>query len=231
MSSNNTDMNNTNQEESFNGNTAEDYLENRDTPTEESANETTEMEESVEEAEGATEEQSQDDAVSALQKEILEVKDTLLRERADFINFRKRSTAEREAAQTRATEDILHKLIPALDSFDQLLTVKIEDEGSAGKQVVEGASLIRKMIWTVFTDLGVKELDPVGGAFNPTQMEALSVSESDQVTEERVEMTYQKAYIINDRVIHPARVAVVKPAAAEKAPAQEASPSEEQAEE
>ena len=162
--------------------------------------------------ESADEPDEEVDQVKMLQDEIKGLKDTLLRERADFINFRKRSTAEREAAQTRATEDILQKLIPALDAFDQLLTVNIEEEGSAGKQVVEGASLIRKMMWQAFTDLGVSELDPIGGEFNPAQMEALSVSESDRVTEERVEQVYQKAYIINERVIRPARVAVVKPA-------------------
>lgn len=194
----------------------------KETQSEKSGENSQEAQEPTENQENE-ESREEQDPIQALQDEIKELKETRLRERADFINFRKRSTAEREAAQTRATEDILQKLIPSLDSFDQLLTVNTEEAGSATKQVVEGASLIRKMMWQVFTDLGVSELDPVGGEFNPTQMEALSVSESAEVTEERVEQVYQKAYIINNKVIRPARVAVVKPAPpAENASSQEA---------
>ncbi len=146
-----------------------------------------------------------------LQAEVDKLKDTLLRERADFINYRRRSQQEKDEANKRATEKILGNLVPVLDAFDQIFTASTDNNASVSS-FLEGAALIQKQMWQVFSDLGVAEIDPGGAEFDPARMEALSVSESAEAKHEVVGQVYQKGYEMDGRVIRPARVAVVKPA-------------------
>lgn len=150
--------------------------------------------------------------------EVDRLKETLVRERADFINFRRRSLQEKEEATKRATERILNNLVPVLDAFDQLFSAASGQDGKEGEEAsvsgfLEGAELIQKQMWQIFSDLGVNQIDPIDQEFNPSQMEALSVSESPDVDYEKVGQVYQKGYELAGRVIRPARVAVIKPAA------------------
>ncbi|MES0488820.1 MAG: nucleotide exchange factor GrpE [Leptospirales bacterium] len=163
-------------------------------------------------------EQSEDtpeEMIEDLKEELHALTSTLQRERADFVNFRRRSQAEKEEANSIALRVILQEMLPAMDAFDQLFSVKI-DENHNIDQFMDGVKLIRKQLWQSFSNLGVEELDPAGKEFDPNEMEALSVDESSEVEHEVVDKVYQKGYTISGKVLRAARVGVHKPAAKEK---------------
>ena len=156
-----------------------------------------------------------------LLKDVEDAKGDFLRERADFINYRKRSAQEKLDLEPKITGKILEQLIPALDGFDQLFSIKVEtssanDGGVALTKFIDGAVLIKKQFMDTFSNLGVTEFNPINSVFDPNTMEGLHIQESDDVTEPTVQSVFQKGYKMKDKVIRPARVAILQPKAKEK---------------
>jgi len=167
-------------------------------------------EEALEEHLEKTEEQADDSVILELNNEIARLNELVARERAEFINYRKRTAQESLQLEGRTAGKILQEILPAFDAFDQLLASSHADAGSMTK-FLEGAALIKKQLWQVFENLGVEELDPLNLEFDPQIMEALSVLEAEDANREHVVQVYQKGYRYKDRVLRPARVGVKKP--------------------
>lgn len=144
---------------------------------------------------------------SIIKEELEEMKQSLLRERADFANFRKRTIQEKQELEAVAASKILAQLLPALDSFDQLFSQEFKEI----KQVLDGVTLIRKQVDGVFSEVGIEQINPENEAFDPSTMEALGAQESDKVEVETVGQVYQKGYMLDGRVLRSARVMVLKP--------------------
>lgn len=186
----------------------------------------------------ANEENGEDNEVEQLQKLLDEAKQNLLLERADFINFRKRSSQEKADMQTRITGNFLQEMLPAMDAFDQLfamreknLSQKQDADKTAEqtseqtpeqtpeqtiKQFFEGIDLIYQQLWNVFSQADFEEINPIDEEFDPNVMEALAVEERDGIDKETVVQVYQKGFRNKDRVLRPARVVVAKPKSGEK---------------
>ena len=193
------------------------------------------LEEQVEDLQTDTdaEEKQVDDTedLTILKEEVGELKEALQRERAEFANFRKRTIQEKSDIQSYVTGQILGDLLPAFDSFDQLFaTREAEGEQSDANKFLEGVELIKKQLFEVLNKNGVEGFDPAGESYDANTMEALSSTESEDVTEATVAQVYQKGYSIAGRVIRAARVAVLTPAKKEaEAPAAESNePAEQQ---
>ncbi len=151
--------------------------------------------------------------LSALRKELEEIKSALQRERAEFMNYRKRTQTEKDMIRTIAAQQVLADLLPVFDSFDQIgIQDKTKQEDPVLKPFLEGAALIQRQLWSVFSHRGVEEISPDGEEFNPSFMEAISITESETATAEVVSQVFQKGYRIGEQVIRPARVSVTKPA-------------------
>ena len=144
---------------------------------------------------------------SIIKEELEEMKQSLLRERADFANFRKRTIQEKQELEAVAASKILAQLLPSLDSFDQLFSQEFKEI----KQVLDGVTLIRKQVDGVFSEVGIEQINPENEAFDPSKMEALGAQESDEVEVETVGQVYQKGYMLDGRVLRSARVMVLKP--------------------
>jgi molecular chaperone GrpE len=130
--------------------------------------------------------------------------DSLLRLRAEFENYRRRTTREVIDAGTRAQCDLLGSLLPVLDNLDRALdAAEHHEEG----KVLEGVRLTRKMFVDLLGCTGVEEVAGVGAPFDPHQHEAIMVQTSDQ-EEGTVAAVLQKGYRQGDRVLRPAKVAV-----------------------
>ena len=193
------------------------------------------LEEQVEDLQTDTdaEEKQVDDTedLTILKEEVGELKEALQRERAEFANFRKRTIQEKSDIQSYVTGQILGDLLPAFDSFDQLFATRAaEGEQSDANKFLEGVELIKKQLFEVLNKNGVEGFDPAGESYDANTMEALSSTESEDVTEATVAQVYQKGYSIAGRVIRAARVAVLTPAKKEaEAPAAESNePAEQQ---
>lgn len=163
------------------------------------------------------ESKSKEDLIELLQeiqKEKNNLKNDLLRERADFINYKKRSLNEKDDLKYFISGNLLSSLLPAMDSFDQLFSQSTEKKMDLD-QFIEGVKMIQKQIIGSFQEYGLESVNPEGEEFNPSMMEALNVQESPEVDKETVTAVFQKGYKINGRVIRPARVMVTKPSVKE----------------
>ena len=124
--------------------------------------------------------------------------DLLMRCRADLDNVMKRSAREKEDNVKYASEKLISKLLPVLDSLEQAAK---HDEG-------------RKVLYTqllgILSAEGLMPIEAVGKKFDPYQHEALFQVETEELEEGTVAEEIQKGYLFNSRVIRFSKVAVAK---------------------
>ena len=139
-----------------------------------------------------------------LQKGQLEdQEDRLKRLMAEFDNFKKRSSKEREGLYNSLISDIFTTLLPVIDNLEKAVSVKTEDE--AYKQGVE---LVLKQFKEVLTANGVQEIEAVGMPFDPEVHEAVGMVTDETLGEKIIKEEYRKGYKIGSKVIRHSIVVV-----------------------
>lgn len=135
--------------------------------------------------------------------------DALQRERASFINFRRRVEQEKTETAQYATAGLVKKLLPVLDDFDRALAAIPEDERN-GNRWVEGIELIARKLHNVLDQEGVEPIDPLGQPFDPNLHEAVAFEDNSDGGdhEDTVSEVFSKGYKLHDRVLRPAMVKV-----------------------
>lgn len=149
--------------------------------------------------------------IETLQAQIAELKNAVLRERADSDNLRKRFEREKESALKFGSEKLIKELLPVIDSLTLgLEAAKVhEAEGrQALDHFIEGSSMTLKLLLDVLQKNGVIELDPVGEKLDPELHQALSVIPSLDAEPNTILHVAQKGYLLNGRVIRAAQVIV-----------------------
>ena len=139
-----------------------------------------------------------------------EMREVLLRERAEIENQRKRPQRDLEQARKFANEKLLAELLPVCDSLERGLALPNADTAA----LREGMDLTLKALNKLTESNGLKALDPVGQAFNPELHQAMSMVDAPQAAPNTVVAVMQKGYVLNDRLLRPALVAIAKPAGA-----------------
>jgi molecular chaperone GrpE len=140
------------------------------------------------------------------ERNVAELRETMLRERADIENQRRRLQRELEQARRFANERLLSDLLPVCDSLEHGLAA----ESSEAAPLREGMQLTLKSLQKVTESNGLKTLDPLHQPFDPEQHQAMNMIETDQHAPDTVVAVMQKGYILNDRLLRPALVAVSK---------------------
>jgi molecular chaperone GrpE len=143
--------------------------------------------------------------IEALRRECSDLKDQILRRRADFENYRRRVERDRQAAALEAEAGLLRSLIPSLDNLDRAL----EAPGGQGA-LREGVELTRREILTTLEARGVVVEDPTGQLFDPEAHQALSHEPAENVPDGTVIAVLRKGYRLRDRLLRPALVKVAK---------------------
>ena len=139
-----------------------------------------------------------------LQKQQLEdQEDRLKRLMAEFDNFKKRSSKEREGLYNSLISDIITSLLPVIDNLEKAVSVKTEDE--AYKQGVE---LVLKQFKDVLTANGVQEIEAIGMPFDPEVHEAVGMVTDETLGEKIIKEEYRKGYKIGSIVIRHSIVVV-----------------------
>ena len=134
--------------------------------------------------------------------------DRLLRQTADFDNYKKRAARERTDAIKYANEGLLQKLIPVLDNFEMALAASA-NEGSA-QSLQTGVQMICNQLKSALTEIGLEEIDATHKPFDPNLHEAVSQKETDDVPEGHVVQQLRKGYKFRERLVRPATVIVAK---------------------
>jgi molecular chaperone GrpE len=150
--------------------------------------------------------ESGDDPVAALIAERDEAIDRWKRAAADFDNFRKRATREREEYVTLANERLVKELLPILDDLERALVAATEHQEAA---LEDGVRLVHQSLEQLLRRQGLEEID-AAGKFDPHVHEAL-LSQPSEAEEGSVIDVVQKGYTLGDRVVRPARVVVAAP--------------------
>jgi molecular chaperone GrpE len=136
-----------------------------------------------------------------LNNELEALKDRLLRVSAEYENYRKRTTKEKEGIYTDACSDVLKEMIPVLDNLERAMTV----EGSLD-DFKKGIEMTIKQFNTSFEKLGVEEID-ASGKFDPNFHQAVMHVEDENFGENEIAEVFQKGYKRGDKII---RYTVVK---------------------
>lgn len=140
----------------------------------------------------------------ALQQELAEAKDQLLRTRADFDNYRKRMAREMERVRKTAAEMLIHDILPGIDNLD--LALQHADDKDSG--LAQGVQMVYKQIHDALTGHGLKPIDALGHPFDPNVHEAVSQAPSDEHDKDHVAQVFQIGYTLGDVVFRPSKVVV-----------------------
>ena len=105
-----------------------------------------------------------------------------------------------------AIEKTLNSLFPVVDSLEKALEVKGDTKDM--KSMREGVEMTYKMLVDALAKSGLEQLDPVGKKFDPTHHEAMGMVPDDKVAANDVIQVIQKGYVLNGRLVRPARVIV-----------------------
>ena len=175
-------------------------------------------EETAEEPEAEAEEPAVDaeepaaDAISsvkekALRDKITALEDKVKRQMAEFDNFRKRTSKEKEQMFSMGERSVIEKMLPVVDNFERGLAAVPEAE--KGSAIASGMEMIYKQMMKQLEDLGVKPIEAVGKEFDPNFHNAVMQVESDELESGVVAQEFQKGYTYHDTVIRHSMVGVV----------------------
>ena len=143
---------------------------------------------------------------AALQRELAEKNDRLLRALAEADNIRRRAQRDREDAVRYAAEALVRDVIPVLDNLDRALDAARAAGHSSS--IVDGVELIRREFLKVLDKHGVTRYSAVGQRFDPNQHEAIARVVSVDKEPDTVVGETAPGYSLRGRVIRPAQVAV-----------------------
>lgn len=140
----------------------------------------------------------------AKESELQDYKETLQRLQAEFENYRKRVEKEREAFAKYCNASLIRDLLPVIDSIESCIGK------CRGEEEREGIALIRKQLMDILGAKGLGEINAAGGKFNPEFHEVIAHG-SDPASEEGIVLEqFQKGYVLNGRVLRPAKVKINK---------------------
>ncbi|MBD3219580.1 MAG: nucleotide exchange factor GrpE [candidate division Zixibacteria bacterium] len=159
----------------------------------------TESEEAVE---------TEESKVEALEKELEEQKDKLLRLAAEFDNYKKRTAREYANLIESANLDLIRSLLDILDNFRRALASAKDADADA---IFKGMEMIYNQFDSLLKERGLEEIEAEGQPFDPELHEAVMTTPTDEVPEDYVASEMQKGYRIKGRVVRHSKVAVAKP--------------------
>ena len=139
-------------------------------------------------------------------EKIEELSDKLLRQMAEFDNFRKRTEKEKSAMYEIGAKDIIEKLLPVVDNFERGFTTVAE--GNKEDAFVTGMEMVYKQLMTMLEGVGVKPIEAVGQEFNPDLHNAVMHVEDETVGENIIVEEFQKGYTYRDSVVRYSMVKV-----------------------
>lgn len=136
-------------------------------------------------------------------QELEEMTDRYKRLMAEFDNFKKRSSKERELLYKSLLADIVTSVLPVVDNLEKAALAPTEDENYK-----QGVEMVLKQLMDTLSSLGVEAIKTVGETFNPEYHEAVSSVEDENLGEKEIKEEFRKGYKIGEKVIRHSMVVV-----------------------
>lgn len=140
--------------------------------------------------------------------------DRFVRLQAEFENYKKRSYKERIEFMKFANEGLIMELLSIVDNFER--GIKSAELKKDFDLLHQGVNMISKQLHTLLESKGLKKIKAEGEKFDPHQHEAIEVIEAEDAKDDRVVEELQAGYLLNGRIVRPAKVKVVKRKEVEK---------------
>ena len=139
-------------------------------------------------------------------EKIAELEDQLLRSRAEFANYKRRTTEESIRLGTFTTCQVVKEFLKVLDNFE-----RAEENVAEGtdKGIVEGLQKIRKQFDETLKKLDVEEIKALNEKFDPNYHEAVMRGENPDLEEDTIDQVFEKGYKIREQVIRHSKVRVI----------------------
>lgn len=147
------------------------------------------------------------DETGRLTAELQEAQDKYLRLYAEFENYKKRVVKDKEELIHYGNETLLHELLPVVDHLEMALEHASDDVSSG---LVQGVEITLRELKKTLQKFGLTEIEADGRPFDPVIHDAMAQVERDDVDENTVVEEYRKGYMLKDKVIRAALVAVSK---------------------
>ena len=174
-------------------------LEQQEAAADAAAAEATDSEQAVEEQDA--------DPLAEAEAKAAENWDKYVRAAAELDNVRKRAARDVDNARKFALERFAADLLAVKDSME----MGLESAASAdATQLRDGTEATLKLLATTLERFGISEVDPLGAPFDPEQHEAMTMQPSADAEPGSVLTVFQKGYLLNGRLLRPARVIVAQ---------------------
>ena len=189
---------------------AEEVVEEADS---EEALEAEELEEGAEpktwaEKRAAKKQAKADKQADASKEKIAELEDRVMRQMAEFENFRKRTEKEKQSMFETGAKSVIEKILPVVDNFERgFASVEAEDQEDA---FVGGMRMVYKQMMTELENIGVKPIEAVGKEFDPNFHNAVMQVASEEYESGIVAQEFIKGYTYRDNVVRYSMVAVAE---------------------
>ena len=158
---------------------------------------------SLDEDDAASEYNDTASQLEELEEKLNEANDKYLRLFAEFDNFRKRTAKEKTETYQNASVQCIEKLLTVIDSFERSLEADCTDENFKN-----GMQLIWGQLQNFLTQMNVTEVEALGAEFDPNVHNAIQQQEDTDYASNHVCAVFQKGYMLGDKLIRPAMVAV-----------------------
>ena len=144
----------------------------------------------------------------ACKQQIADLEDKVMRQMAEFENFRRRTDKEKTAMFETGAKSVIEKILPVVDNFERgLATIPEEDKGTP---FAEGMTMIYKQLLNELEGIGVKPIEAVGQEFDPNLHNAVMQVESEEYDTGVIAQELMKGYTYRDTVVRYSMVAVVQ---------------------
>ena len=141
-------------------------------------------------------------------EKIAELNDRLIRQMAEFDNFRKRTEKEKQQMYSVGAADVIEKLLPVVDNFERGLAAMTEEEKNTS--FAQGIELVYKQLMTALEGMGVTVIEAVGVEFNPDFHNAVMQAPSEEYESGIITQELQRGYLYKDKVVRHSMVMVAE---------------------
>ena len=146
------------------------------------------------------------DEIVELRKERDNLHDRLLRQAAEFDNYRKRVDRERKDWSQMAAVDFVQELLPVIDDFERAL----QSDAPGAESYRQGLEIIHRALMEMLRKRGVTPIDAVGTPFDPQIHQAVAYEDAPDRRDGEVMEQFTRGYRLGDRLVRPAMVKVAK---------------------
>lgn len=151
-------------------------------------------------------EKTPEDIILELELQIKDLKNTMLKDRADLVNVKKRLEKERILERKYSAMSISKNLITPLDHFD--LALNHESSDDENKSIMQGFKIIRDQFVKALEEEGISEVDALGEEYDPNFHQAIMTEKVEGTEANIVLEVLQKGYLFKDRLIRPTIVKI-----------------------